>query len=329
MDGTNITEYTFDSWDESRWNIRKPTEFRPEFDYEKFKGYKVTFVDSKNPNANYSYYYEEKHWAWNPYANYWGYDDKEVTVFVGWDKDVSSVTQEMTVNAVYKTIPINQNGEYPQDKVTNEVLISALNSINETDNHGYYEYQGERYAKKDGLFFEVSPIRWRYLSENEGNSMFVSEYILDERVWNATEHEEGIYMNNYKYSDIRKWLNNEFLKNAFSDESLIETTAVDNSVVSIGHTNPYGCETTNDKVFLLSLTESRGYYCNRVAYKTDYAAGGEGGQVRSRSWYLRTPREDSEDNGDCVYFILSDGDLDDIIVNYCTNGIRPALTLKI
>ena len=64
--------------------------------------------------------------------------------------------------------------------------------------------------------------------------------------------------NNYKYSKIRAWLNATFYETAFSElqREIILTTTVDNSVYSTGYdTNPYVCEDTEDKIFLLSYRE--------------------------------------------------------------------------
>ena len=338
--GTTISEFSFDGWDVPLSDIISVTEFRPTFSIKEYTGYKVTFIDSLNPNNNYSHYYEENTYARNPYANYWSYDNKDVTLFVGWDKDISSVTQEMTVNATYKTILRSQNGEYPQDKVTNETLITALDGITETDSQGYYVYQGERYARRGKgdlgdpyRYFKVSPIRWRFLSRQDGKPMFLSEYILSTHVWNRTTHEDGIYKNNYKYSDIRRWLNDDFIDKAFTDDSLIATTKVDNSTKSTGSSsNVYACENTNDKIFLLSYEEAGSYENgfsrdftdpNRVAYYTEYVNG----SVRAGGWWTRSPAE--EFGGDGAYYVPSDAKPCEGKVHYDRYGIRPALTLNI
>lgn len=55
--------------------------------------------------------------------------------------------------------------------------------------------------------------------------MYVSEKFLD-----LVEYDDN--SNNYKNSFIRKWLNGGFLNKAFSDDSLIATTEVNNSTAS-------------------------------------------------------------------------------------------------
>ena len=64
--------------------------------------------------------------------------------------------------------------------------------------------------------------------------------------------------NDFENSSIRKWLNETFYENAFSDlqSSLIETTAVDNSAKTTGCSwSKYPYKSTTDKVFLLSYKD--------------------------------------------------------------------------
>ena len=67
-----------------------------------------------------------------------------------------------------------------------------------------------------------------------------------------------VYPNNYKYSDIRTWLNNDFYNSAFAlNSSYIQTTNVDNSAATTPNsTNKYACDNTQDKVFLLSYKDN-------------------------------------------------------------------------
>ena len=149
---------------------------------------------------------------------------------------------------------------------------------------------------------------------------------MDSHVWNQTDHENGIYPNNYKYSDIRKWLNNDFLQQAFYyDSSLIQTVNVDNSVESTGDSsNPYACEDTQDKVYLLSCKDIRnkdyGFTddASRIAYDADGNA---------RDHWLRSPNY-YVDNARCV---SSDGGVVSNLIYYVSSsyGVRPALTRKL
>ena len=69
---------------------------------------------------------------------------------------------------------------------------------------------------------------------------------------------QTIYNNNYEYSDIRLWLNNQFFDSAFALNSKnIQITLVDNSAATTQATseNNYACNDTMDKVFLPSYQD--------------------------------------------------------------------------
>lgn len=92
--------------------------------------------------------------------------------------------------------------------------------------------------------------------------------------------EKTIHPNNYFYSNVRNWLNNQFLNKAFTKElqEYIMENEVDNSVLSTGNeNNKYVCANTKDKIYLPSykeMTESKyGYGGDGMRQKqlTDYA----------------------------------------------------------
>ena len=208
-----------------------------------------------------------------------------VTLYAKWAADMST---EGSVNYVR----VNENneldedggyilfGQYPQTIKASDVSIIS----NTPDTDGYYlGSDGERYAKVvadpeksyykfsdnssviDGYtyYFKVEPIRWRILSESDGNAFILCDSIIANHYYHHTRSSttidgQTVYANNYKYSDIRAWLNDEFYNTAFGDlqQALIQTTEVDNSVYSTGYSsNRYACENTSDKVFLLSYRE--------------------------------------------------------------------------
>ena len=85
------------------------------------------------------------------------------------------------------------------------------------------------------------------------------------------------YANNYKYSDLRQWLTNDFYNSAFAlDDSLVQTTLVDNSAsTTSSSSNSYACENTEDKVFLPSYKDysnsSYGFPTNAGSSKARYS----------------------------------------------------------
>ena len=333
---TNVVSYSFKGWDKDLTGITVPTTFTAIYDSTSYSGYRVEF---KNKDGSEIYHtYTKK--GENAVCSYerikdlisssYSYDSENVTMFAGWNQSTSDVQFDLVLTANIATISRKQNGEYPQTRVKDDKLISKLNSITQTDVQGYVSYGGEKYQKyhenDDNYHWrKVEPIQWRYLSQDGDNVQFVSEKVLDSHVWNQTDHENGIYQNNYQYSDIRTWLNNDFLEQAFYyDPSLIQTVNVDNSAKSTGDSsNPYACEDTQDKVYLLSYkdicNEDYGFMddASRIAYDADGEA---------RDYWLRSPNNHRHDNfARCVY---SNGDVTYYNVSI-SRGVRPALTRKL
>ena len=315
--GTSITDYTFSGWDKNLGNIQGPMTFTAQYRSTSFTGYKVTFMNNAGGTL-YSHYYEAGKTAKYPFAQPWSYDSENVHLFAGWSESLKKLSKEMSVTATIKTITREQNGEYPQAGVTDESLISILSKITQTDSQGYVSYNGTRYLKKYGAYYKVEPIQWRWLDTKDGGKpMYVSEKCLDSRRYDYGDS------NNYKNSSIRKWLNGDFLDKAFSDDSLIATTLVDNSTTSTGEdTNPYACENTNDRIFLLSRQEMRNedYFADeksRVCYGTEYCGEGE--------LYHWTRSPYSSDSG-LVWEVSIYGDLGaNNLFGYEWRGVRPAL----
>ena len=171
-------------------------------------------------------------------------------------------------------------------------------------------------------YFKVEPIKWRVLTDNySGKKLLLAENILTANVpyyvyksesnTRTVGFDTNIYPNNYKYSQIRAYLNGldyyydksstettkktdytgkGFLQTAFtqSAQALIAETVVDNSVETTGYSEDtyateYACENTTDKIFLLSESEvinsdygfaaydSYGKGNARIRFPTDYA----------------------------------------------------------
>ena len=342
VNGTPIKKYKFIGWDKALTNIYKPTTFKAQYTEEQIIGYKVTFTNSDGTEICHDYVSTGKSAVYPKNYNKfkWTYDSNSVTRFAGWDKDLTNVTSETTFKAKFITITRHQNGEFAQTLVDDEALHNALLNTTAKDETGnYFVYGGERYEKRmvwigfdenyDDIyaprFYKVEPIRWRYLSQEGKKVQYRSENILCEREWKNTDTlASGQKLNNYKESDIRKWLNGEFLNKAFYyDRNLILPTDVDNSVSStMDPSNSNICSNTKDRVYLLSkkdiYNENYGFVDDesRLAYyngEVDY-------------WWTRSPDASAQANG--TYCVAKDGTATTGL--YCGNerGIRPALTFQ-
>ena len=325
---TDVVSYKFKGWDKFLTEITAPTTFTAIYDSTSYAGYRVEFKNKDGSEIYHTYTKKGENAACSYerikdlISSSYSYDSENVTMFAGWNQSTSDVQSDLVLTANIATISRKQNGEYPQTQVEDDKLISKLNSITQTDAQGYVSYGGEKYKKMSYHWRKVEPIQWRYLSQDGDNVQFVSEKVLDSHVWNQTDHENGIYRNNYQYSDIRTWLNNDFLEQAFYyDPSLIQTVNVDNSAKSTGDSsNPYACEDTQDKVYLLSYkdicNEDYGFMddASRIAYDADGNA---------HDYWLRSP--DYDDRARCV---RSSGYVSSSYVSG-SYGVRSALTRKL
>ncbi len=282
------------------------------------------------------------------------------------DVDFQSVT-EITEDGKYLYF-----GEYPQTLKASDVTVDTTT----TDENGYYlGSDGERYAKLtakmygtgdqykagDGTtmttgteyYFKVERLKWRILSRDDTTALIVCDQVLRAMAYQTNYDSstyylkdeygnkiDGLYANNYKYSELREWLNNGFYNQAFStlDKSIILTTTVDNSPASTKNTtNSYACEDTEDKVFALSradvlntnygFSSSTSAHSSRYWYATDYAkATYLNVQSTSLSYqWLRSPIPP-----DCYFaYGVDDGYAGYDDVYYAGSGVAPALQISL
>ena len=129
-------------------------------------------------------------------------------------------------------------------------------------------------------WFKWQDIEWRVLTD-DGDTAFLMvnsgidavSFFHDSNLYRDTSGNpvdntydgEIIYSNNYAYSNVRKWLNDNFYNTAFSEKekAIIVLSEVDNSARTTnpctnphqfsGGVNEYACENTLDKVFMASV----------------------------------------------------------------------------
>ena len=240
---------------------------------------------------------------------------------------------------------VYQFGNYPKAKVTDASLIQSLATASDTDGDGWLNCNGKEYAKdvyySSTSYFEVEPLLWKVLDSSTG--LLFAMDVIDKQAFSSgpsrTMDGLTLYDNNYKYSNLRAWLNGYdgtsysvsdysnggFLNTAFTatERTKIETTTVDNSPASTGYSsNSYACDNTQAKVFALSYTEATNssYGLNsatgRIGKATDYAAGSGG------YYWLRSPDRSDDDY---AWFVYNDGHVSDFgSVDYSGVAVRPA-----
>lgn len=187
---------------------------------------------------------------------------------------------------------------------------------------GYYEQDGN-YANGG------EDIEWIVLDVDHNKILLISRYILDTMPIN-----EEWTKSQWADSDVREWLNDEFIDDAFGEEGaeLIADTTVSNA--KDRHTSAKGEKSTTDKVFLLSREEINKYFKTAGKMKceaTKYAI--EAGLSVPRDegiyywWWTRTGGQSQTYN----VFVTSKGVFDyNGYRGYLEGGgIRPALWLDL
>ena len=243
-------------------------------------------------------------------------------------------------------------GSYPQSKVTSSSLVSTLNSKSATwaeSNGKWYadvENGGENYrgvkSTQSGTatWFKYEPISWTILEEKDGKALILCDMIIEAMAYDSAKD------NNYENSDIRDWLNADFINTAFSDlqKEIIATTLVKNDKEGTGYGESarfYG-NNTNDKVFLLSRVEVKSYGFNtdgtvedpaRQKTATAYAiAKGAYADANGGAWWwLRTPAPHAEDKtrADLAHTIKINGTLNNGTSDQTTGGVVPAMWIEL
>ncbi len=275
------------------------------------------------------------------------------------DSNVPSIQKQEALGmipAIHNANNTISYGLYPQSRVKDENTLSALGKLTTTESNGWYLYNDEYYASIDAnpyhsfanfedgtsiergktYWFKCEPINWNILKSSDGVYSLVSSVLLDTHIYDSDS-------NNYKDSEIRSWLNNEFLNTAFNlNSSYIETTEVNNSASTTKFDpNQYASENTNDKVYLLSykdyLNSSYGYSTSdgesdtRQCKITDFANANGAYYSTTYSYsgfyWTRSPNTAGSNSASYVY---QDGSLTrNLFADYEGIAVRPAITINL
>jgi len=172
------------------------------------------------------------------------------------------------------------------------------------------------------------PIEWIVLEVADGKAWLMSKYCLETVIFYPVR--VSMY---WAESDLRAWMNGDFLNAAFSPEEqeLIQTTTVKN-------TDPHGRRgaraDTEDKVYLLSKDEVLHFMpemADRVAYPTEYVKAQGctlGDALGSCRWWTRTPgARDRDMCGMRVDGRISEYGMQD--VDWPGNTMRPVIWIAV
>lgn len=125
-------------------------------------------------------------------------------------------------------------------------------------------------------------IKWLVLDKKDDAVLVISKHVLEDKSFGRND-------DTWETCSLRKWLNGDFITDAFSPEeqSKLQITNVS------ADKNPYysmvdSGNATMDKVFLLSAPEAEKYFTSDEARKADIYSS-VSNEYHYDSWWLRTP----------------------------------------
>lgn len=174
-------------------------------------------------------------------------------MFNGWDLEIKEIYLNTQFTATYKEVKdefiledtpiLDENkkevsyGYYPQSYVFDKTLINELESIKGKNEFNYVLYKNNYYLKEkanvynnetytfnngeviksnEEYWFKLEKINWKILKVEDNKYHLLSKDLLDATIFNTSlDNNESIKANNYEFSELRNYLNNEFLKKAF------------------------------------------------------------------------------------------------------------------
>ena len=284
------------------------------------------------------------------------------------------------IDEINKTVTY---GMYPKTHVNAQSVINALNAIPEPEENGWYLYNDQYYAKvvgspnqwsngyipefNDGIeiyegetyWFKVEPIEWKWVHTVHGENTYylISEYLLDAKAFHSSKSSreidgKTIYANNYQYSDIRTWLNGEFLAKAFSlgDFCVSEAKVYNDKSTTNNSNGSYSADTTYDRVFLPSYKDYTNFVYgfsgdeSRRAFCTDYARAigisymsenndSEGYVKFSSAYWTRSPDNTTFGSSYAITTVQTTGYIAGLMANDNVDtaniGVRVAISLDL
>ncbi len=157
-----------------------------------------------------------------------------------------------------------------------------------------------------------SPVQWIVLDKTDDSILLLSEKIIDYRYFNSGSFNDT----NWDASEIREWLNNEFLTTTFSDT---EIKYIEDTIIEFN-----GIKST-DKIFLLNKVDCEKYNKSHIMAKHT---------VYAKSQQMNITGKNYGYNGYGIYWLI-----DKTVVNargefnYYNKdyvwGIRPAIWISI
>ncbi len=244
---------------------------------------------------------------------------KEMSIECRYMKGNELINSQKYTDAITVFSTVN-NYKESKDKL-NKCIIEQFKNTNIGDSFfiGTYEQDNNLSNGKE-------IIEWLAIDKRDNKLFVISKNSIDCVPYHTTKEDVT-----WETSTLRKWLNNEFIISTFSEkeEELISTAVVpaDKNDKYKFYTDPGN--TTQDKVFLLSINEVEKYFPtqeSRQCQGTKYAIETKNNGYLDVYWQLRTPGETQDQKAHVTHtgHIIYSGYYVD--VGY---GIRPAMWIDL
>lgn len=172
-------------------------------------------------------------------------------------------------------------------------------------------------------------VEWRVLEIEGDKALIISKYVLDFQLYDVN-YRDNSYGFTWETSTMREWLNKEFLNSCFSSAEKIAICTTELHAEEYSDFYEYAGNDTQDKVFLLSVTEAKRYFSSnedRQCTLTEYAKS-KGIDFDSESgvcaWWLRTPGSQNLEFANIAF----DGRFSHGLVEW-PYGVRPAIWINL
>ena len=240
-----------------------------------------------------------------------------IFVFVGCSNDDSKETKD--INNLQNDILTEEINADSNITSKQEITTAEVGNI---ITFGVYEQDNDTSNGKEA-------IEWLVLAKEGTKILVTSKYALDSKRFHI-----GLTDATWETCTLRKWLNNEFLSEAFSTDecAMIPTVTVSADENPEYSTNPGNV--TEDKVFLLSITEANKYFESDEAKEcepTDYADAEGADSIHNGNcwWWLRS-QYNSVWNERIIITCVDDGGVyTGCSVNNTGCAVRPAMWIDL
>ena len=240
-----------------------------------------------------------------------------------YDNAVALIEEGKYCDAYKALIALNgyKDSVEKSQSIYNQCVTESLTKA-QAGNYVYFgTYEQDNDSSNGNEFIE-----WIVLEIKDSKALVISKYALD-----CLQYDPEFDSVTWEQCNLRKWLNDNFINSAFTSDEIKKVVTSMVPADQNPYYNPKPGNPTQDKVFLLSLTEVEKYFKeenDRVCDATEYAYN-QGARHYSGGceWWLRTPGDYTSWAATVTFEggVTHQGDRVDSV----ENAVRPAMWIDL